>query len=43
MMYRKLEYAVLDVETTGFSPKHHDRVVEIALVRTNARGKVLAE
>jgi DNA polymerase III subunit epsilon len=42
-MYRELVYAVVDVETTGFSPKHHDRVVEIAVVRTNARGEVLAE
>jgi DNA polymerase III epsilon subunit-like protein len=26
-------YAVIDVETTGFSPRRGDRVVEIALVR----------
>jgi DNA polymerase III subunit epsilon len=35
-------YAVLDVETTGLSPLHH-RVLEVAVVRTDARGRVLGE
>ena len=26
-------FAVVDVETTGFSPRLHDRVVEVAVVR----------
>ncbi len=42
-MYRQQEYAVVDVETTGFSPKHHDRIVEIGIVRANARGEVIDE
>ncbi|GAA3164008.1 hypothetical protein GCM10010531_15210 [Blastococcus jejuensis] len=33
-------FAVLDVETTGFSPRLHDRVVEIAIVRTAPDGTV---
>ncbi|WUJ56119.1 DEAD/DEAH box helicase [Kribbella sp. NBC_00382] len=33
-------FAVLDVETTGFSPRLHDRVVEVAVVRTAADGTV---
>lgn len=38
-----LDIAVVDVETTGFSPRHHDRVVEIAIVRLSARGERLDE
>jgi ATP-dependent helicase Lhr and Lhr-like helicase len=34
-------FAVLDVETTGFSPGLGDRVVEIAIVRTAPDGTVL--
>jgi len=33
-------YTVVDVETTGYSPAHHDRVVEIALVRVSERGEI---
>ncbi|GAA3590764.1 exonuclease domain-containing protein [Kribbella ginsengisoli] len=33
-------FAVLDVETTGFSPRLHDRVVELAVVRTAPDGTV---
>lgn len=33
-------FAVLDVETTGFSPRLHDRVVEIAIVRTAPDGTI---
>lgn len=36
-------FAVVDVETTGFSPKLHDRVVEIAVVRIDRTGAVLGE
>ncbi len=28
-------FAFVDVETTGFSPEHHDRIVEIAIVTTD--------
>lgn len=35
-------FAILDLETTGLRPKS-DRVVEIAIVRTDARGNPLAE
>ena len=35
-------FAVVDVETTGFSPRLHDRVVEVAVVRL-AHGRPVAE
>jgi DNA polymerase-3 subunit epsilon len=33
-----LPFAVVDVETTGFSPRLHDRLVEIAIVRITPDG-----
>ena len=33
-------YAVIDVETTGFSPKRGDRIVEIAIVHVSPNGEV---
>ena len=36
-------FAVVDVETTGFSPRLHDRVVEIAVVRLSRRGEPAEE
>jgi DNA polymerase-3 subunit epsilon len=33
-------FAVVDVETTGFSPRLHDRVLEVAVVRLSAQGEV---
>ena len=33
-------YAVIDVETTGFSPQHGDRVIEIAVARVDAAGRI---
>jgi DNA polymerase III epsilon subunit-like protein len=36
-------YAVVDVETTGFSPWLHDRVIEIAVVRMSLEEGVLDE
>jgi DNA polymerase-3 subunit epsilon len=33
-------YAVIDVETTGFSPVKGDRIVEIAIARMDARGRI---
>jgi DNA polymerase-3 subunit epsilon len=33
-------YAVIDVETTGFSPAEGDRIVEIAIARVDARGRI---
>lgn len=35
-------FAVVDIETTGLSP-HTDRIVEIAVLTTDARGRVLRE
>jgi DNA polymerase-3 subunit epsilon len=33
-------YAVIDFETTGFSPDHHHRVIEIAVVHVDPNGTV---
>jgi DNA polymerase-3 subunit epsilon len=33
-------YAVIGVETTGFSPTRGDRIVEIAIARVDARGRI---
>lgn len=33
------DLAVVDVETTGFVPEKHDRVVEIGIVRTDFQGR----
>lgn len=33
-------YAVIDVETTGFSPQGGDRVIEVAVARVDATGRV---
>ena len=33
-------YAVIDVETTGFSPQQNDRVVEIGVVYVSPRGEI---
>jgi DNA polymerase-3 subunit epsilon len=33
-------FAVVDVETTGFSPRLNDRVVEVAVVRLRANGEI---
>jgi DNA polymerase III epsilon subunit-like protein len=33
-------YAVIDVETTGFSPAKGDRVIEIAIARVDAKGRI---
>jgi DNA polymerase-3 subunit epsilon len=34
------EYAVIDVETTGFSPANGDRIVEIAVARIDRFGRI---
>ncbi|MBE1610283.1 3'-5' exonuclease [Actinopolymorpha pittospori] len=33
-------YAIVDVETTGFSPNRGDRVIEIAIARVDAFGRI---
>ena len=38
-----LEYVVVDVETTGGAMMYGHRITEIAIIRMNARGKVLHE
>jgi DNA polymerase-3 subunit epsilon len=36
-------YAVIDVETTGLSPAHHHRIVEIAVVLIDDDGNIVYE
>ncbi len=36
-----LEFAVFDAETTGFFPEKSDRLVEVAILRLDTRGKIL--
>ncbi|GAA3220451.1 exonuclease domain-containing protein [Oerskovia jenensis] len=36
-------FAVIDLETTGFSPRQHDRIAEVAVVLTDAAGRVQDE
>src|SRR3990170_8268659 len=38
-----VEFAVVDVETTGLYPGGHDRILEISIVRTRWTGEVLDE
>ncbi len=33
-------FAVVDIETTGFSPRLHDRMIEIAVVRLDGSGEI---
>jgi ATP-dependent Lhr-like helicase len=40
---REQEFCVVDVETTGFSPRLGDRILEVAAVRMRGDGTVLAE
>jgi len=42
-MIGDMPFAVVDVETTGFSPLADDRIVEIAIVRVGADGAILDE
>ncbi len=42
-MFGDIEYAVLDVETTGLLPSHHDRIIEIGIVRTDGNGNVIRD
>ncbi|SDG20408.1 ATP-dependent helicase Lhr and Lhr-like helicase [Lentzea fradiae] len=36
-------YAVVDIETTGFAARGHDRIIEVAVVRVAPDGTVLSE
>src|SRR5687768_13325601 len=38
MLIDAVEYAVLDFETTGLFPSRHDRVIEVGIVRLDAKG-----
>jgi DNA polymerase III epsilon subunit family exonuclease len=39
----EIDFAVVDVETTGLYPRGHDRVIEIAIVRLMAGGRLSEE
>ncbi|MBK9697231.1 MAG: 3'-5' exonuclease [Propionibacteriaceae bacterium] len=36
-------YTVIDLETTGLSPRQHDRIVEIAAVYVSENGQIEGE
>lgn len=38
-----VEFAVIDLETTGFSPARGDRIIEIGVVRVTGTGRPLGE
>lgn len=40
---REIDFAVIDFETTGLSPYRHDRVIEVAIVRMAAGGRLTEE
>jgi DNA polymerase-3 subunit epsilon len=42
-MNPSLNLAFIDVETTGFSPKKGDRIVEVAVINTDWNGNVLGQ
>ncbi len=42
-MIRDVEFAVVDVETTGLFPRGNDRIIEIAALRVDTQGSVLDE
>ncbi len=42
-MFKDYEYAVIDVETTGFSPAKHDRIIEIGIVRIDSSNNTILE
>lgn len=42
-LYDPRVYAVIDVETTGLRPSWHDRIVEIAVVQLDVRGRTESE
>src|SRR5262245_8123668 len=42
-MAASVEFAVVDVETTGPLPERYDRIIEIAVLRTDHQGRVIDE
>lgn len=42
-MKEPIEFAVVDVETTGVVPERNDRIIEIAIVRIDERGRKINE
>lgn len=38
-----VRYAVLDLETTGLSPTHHHRVLEVAVALVDDAGRIVEE
>jgi DNA polymerase-3 subunit epsilon len=39
LLRETVAFAVVDVETTGFSPRLHDRVIEVAVIRVSPEGR----
>ncbi len=38
-----MDFAVFDLETTGLSPSHHHRIIEISIFKLNRKGEVISE
>ena len=36
-----IKYSIIDVETTGFSPKMGDRIIELSIINVNEQGEIL--
>lgn len=42
-MVQNTEFTVLDLETTGLFPEKYDRIIELAAIRIDSKGKIIEE